>query len=161
MAASFRAENAEGEIGFVHTINGEQRFIADDPANAPGAEVAFGLDLPGEALDVSTDVPLFRGALGANVIDQLCVLFVVRQWTRGTSTMLCLLRTVNRPKKSSIYAMSGTSGVGDTSYLLSTMGSGEANQMTSQVRATTAANIARCIVRVCFQTAPNLLLRAT
>ena len=41
MAASFRAEK-DGAQGFVHTINGEQVFIADDPANAPGAEVFVG-----------------------------------------------------------------------------------------------------------------------
>lgn len=55
--ASVRGEK-DGQPGFAHQINGEWRFIADDPANAPGADVFF----PG------TNQKIAGGAPGAAII---------------------------------------------------------------------------------------------
>jgi len=55
--ASVRGEK-DGQPGYAHQIRGEWRFIADDPANAPGAEVF----LPG------TNQQIAGGAAGAALI---------------------------------------------------------------------------------------------
>jgi len=90
MAESFRAKK-DGQVGFVHTINGEQRFIADvdDPATGVSAGMAALISGGRATVEIPARAAAAFGSESAQqFIDTQAELFASLEEARPISTAL-------------------------------------------------------------------------